>query len=239
MGVFNWPVRLESMDGERSLDLEAMVDTGASYSIVPAARLRELGVTPIDTISLVMAEGRSVEHDIGEAQASVNGRSIPHARRLRRGRRQSAARGLHARRAETGGGPDASQARSRDHRLGLSPLTNPPLSVGSAVARCRRRRSSSSSWGSRTASNASVAWRQWPSATCDTIRRSCISMSHGSISAARSEVGPDQRIKPAPGGATSEDHSLLRPQQRDAARVPHRRADRVAGDRACAIRLLL
>lgn len=77
MGVFNWPVRLESMDGERSLDLEAMVDTGASYTIVPAGRLRELGVTPIDTISLVMADGRSVEYDIGEAQASINGRSIP------------------------------------------------------------------------------------------------------------------------------------------------------------------
>ena len=32
MGVFNWPMRLESMDGERSLEIEAMVDTGASYT---------------------------------------------------------------------------------------------------------------------------------------------------------------------------------------------------------------
>ena len=77
MGVFNWPVRLESMDGERSLEIEAMVDTGASYTIVPANLLKELGVSPTDKISLVMADGRPVEYDIGEARATINGRSIP------------------------------------------------------------------------------------------------------------------------------------------------------------------
>ena len=77
MGVFNWPVRIESIDGGRSLDIDAMVDTGASYTIVPARLLRDLGVEPIDTIGLVMADGRSVEYDLGEARATINGRSIP------------------------------------------------------------------------------------------------------------------------------------------------------------------
>ena len=77
MGVFNWPVTLGSMDGERSLELEAMVDTGASYTIVPASRLRDLGVPPIDKIGLVLADGRPVEYDMGEAMATVNGRRIP------------------------------------------------------------------------------------------------------------------------------------------------------------------
>ena len=36
MGVFNWPIQLDSMDGQRSLEIEAMVDTGSSYTIVPA-----------------------------------------------------------------------------------------------------------------------------------------------------------------------------------------------------------
>ena len=45
MGTFNWPIRLDSLDGQRSLDIEAMVDTGASYTIVPARLLRELGVS--------------------------------------------------------------------------------------------------------------------------------------------------------------------------------------------------
>ena len=75
MGVFNWPVRLDSMDGQRSLEIEAMVDTGASYTIVPANRLRDLGVPPMDKITLVLADGRTVEYDIGRAMATINGRT--------------------------------------------------------------------------------------------------------------------------------------------------------------------
>ena len=77
MGTFNWPIRLDSLDGQRSLDIEAMVDTGASYTIVPARLLRELGVSPIDKISLVLADGRTVEYEMGEARATISGRSIP------------------------------------------------------------------------------------------------------------------------------------------------------------------
>ena len=77
MGVFNWPIRLDSMDGQQSLEVEALVDTGASYTIVPAHLLRELGVSPIDKIGLVLADGRPVEYDIGEARATINRRSIP------------------------------------------------------------------------------------------------------------------------------------------------------------------
>ena len=64
MGVFNWPVTLGSMVGERSLELGALVDTGASYTIVPASRLRDSGVTPIDKIGLVLADGRPVEYNM-------------------------------------------------------------------------------------------------------------------------------------------------------------------------------
>ena len=77
MGVFNCSITLENMDGERSLEIEAMVDTGASYTIVPARLLKELGVSPIDKVVLVMADGRPIECDIGEALATVNGRRIP------------------------------------------------------------------------------------------------------------------------------------------------------------------
>ncbi len=52
-----------------------MVDTGASYTIVPADRLKELGVPPIDKITLVLADGRPVEYDMGEAMATINGRT--------------------------------------------------------------------------------------------------------------------------------------------------------------------
>lgn len=68
-------VRLDSVDGERSLEVDALVDTGASYTIVPATLLKRLGVEPIDKIRLSLADGRPVEYDIGRAVATVNGRT--------------------------------------------------------------------------------------------------------------------------------------------------------------------
>ena len=75
MGVFNWPIRLDSMDGQRSLELEAMVDTGASYTIVPAKLLHDLGVSPIDKISPRAGRWacRGVRHRA--AMATINGRT--------------------------------------------------------------------------------------------------------------------------------------------------------------------
>ena len=75
MGVFNWPVRLDSMDGKKSLEIEAMVDTGASYTMIPGGMLKEMGVTPIDKISLRLADGRVVEYDMGRVWATINGGS--------------------------------------------------------------------------------------------------------------------------------------------------------------------
>ena len=54
-----------------------MVDIGpATYTIVPAARLRELGVTPIDTVRLTLADGRPIDRPMGEAKATINDRTI-------------------------------------------------------------------------------------------------------------------------------------------------------------------
>ena len=95
MGVFNWPVRLESMDGERSVEFEAMVDTGASYTIAPASLLHDLGVEPIDTISLTLADGRRVEYGIGGSAGDGQRAQHPHTGRLRGRGRALPAGGLH------------------------------------------------------------------------------------------------------------------------------------------------
>lgn len=75
MGVFRRPVRLSSMDGERRLDIEALVDTGASFTMVPSNLLDELGVAPADKVTLELADGRQVEYDMGRAMASIDGRT--------------------------------------------------------------------------------------------------------------------------------------------------------------------
>ena len=76
MGTFNCEVKLESTNGKRKLELEAMVDTGSIYTMVPAGLLHELGVQPIREVGLVLADGRRVRCGIGEARAAINGDSV-------------------------------------------------------------------------------------------------------------------------------------------------------------------
>ena len=39
MGTFKWPLRIASMDGQQARDIEATVDTGASFTTLPASLL--------------------------------------------------------------------------------------------------------------------------------------------------------------------------------------------------------
>ncbi len=76
MGTFRWPLRISSMDGQRTQDLEATVDTGAAYTTLPGRLLRELGIEPVGKRRFLLADGRRIEMDYGEACAMVDGESV-------------------------------------------------------------------------------------------------------------------------------------------------------------------
>jgi len=73
VGTFSQTLRLESMDGQRSVEMEALVDTGASYTVVPCGLLAELGVEPFGRRAAALADGHRVTYDIGRAMATVDG----------------------------------------------------------------------------------------------------------------------------------------------------------------------
>ena len=73
MGTFSCALRLTGMDGEQSMELDALVDTGAFYTQVPTRLLEQIGVRRTGSVALRLADGRIVRHDIGRAWASVNG----------------------------------------------------------------------------------------------------------------------------------------------------------------------
>jgi clan AA aspartic protease len=75
LGTFNWPIEVANLDGQTSQSVEAMVDTGSSYTVLPASFLRGLGVSPIERIEFELADGRIIERDIGEARVTVDGRN--------------------------------------------------------------------------------------------------------------------------------------------------------------------
>ena len=75
VGTFYVDFTLRSADGTRSLDLNGLVDTGASYTLVPAALLDDLDIFREESLMFRLADGSTRELDIGLAVMGLEGRS--------------------------------------------------------------------------------------------------------------------------------------------------------------------
>ena len=76
MGTFTWPLRISGMDSQKTLEIEATVDTGAAYTTLPARLLRELGIAPMGKRTFLVADGRRVSMEYGQAWATIDGESV-------------------------------------------------------------------------------------------------------------------------------------------------------------------
>lgn len=74
MGTFRVEIEIGDAAGERWETVEALVDTGATYTTVPAVLLARLGVTPHGRDTFLLADGRAVERAIGRSWIRVGGR---------------------------------------------------------------------------------------------------------------------------------------------------------------------
>ncbi len=72
MGMFQVRVRV-SNPSERSRLFEEnfWVDTGALYSFIPEGRLNEIGIRPLRTRELILADGRRDRRSLGEAVLTI------------------------------------------------------------------------------------------------------------------------------------------------------------------------
>ena len=73
MGTFSYPLEVMAADGSRSATVPALVDTGSTYTCLPAPLLRELGIVPVERIYTELADGSVVEESVGEARVRVEG----------------------------------------------------------------------------------------------------------------------------------------------------------------------
>lgn len=73
MGTFSHPIEVFSADGSRSVTVAALVDTGSTYTCLPGAVLRELGLAPDRKIPARLPEGGGVEEEIGEVRVRLQG----------------------------------------------------------------------------------------------------------------------------------------------------------------------
>ncbi len=61
---------------ERFTPVDALVDTGASYTMLPSTLLRELDITPRGSRRFVLANGETVTRDVAQTWVRVDGREV-------------------------------------------------------------------------------------------------------------------------------------------------------------------
>ncbi len=73
MGTFTHPLELGPLDGSRWETVEALIDTGATYTWIPRGALERLGIQATDRRRLRMADGQIIEREIGFALVQLDG----------------------------------------------------------------------------------------------------------------------------------------------------------------------
>ena len=76
MGTFTVPIQIGDLAGQRFIDLEVLVDTGATYTSIPETTLAQLGIEIRESRSFELADDRIVEYSVGYANIRFEGREI-------------------------------------------------------------------------------------------------------------------------------------------------------------------
>jgi clan AA aspartic protease len=76
VGTFHYAIEVGDPQGTRFERVEALMDTGASYTALPASLLRRLGVTPHDRVLFILADQRQIERDVGQTWVRIDGKSV-------------------------------------------------------------------------------------------------------------------------------------------------------------------
>lgn len=77
MGTFSVKVALSHpAHPENQLSLDLLVDTGATWSLIPADAADALGVLPSENRPVRTADGRRLDPPLGEVRFTIDGRSF-------------------------------------------------------------------------------------------------------------------------------------------------------------------
>ena len=73
MGTFSTLVQLKGIAGQQPVEVEALVDTGATHTLLPRDLLMSLGVEAVERVTFQLADERTVEYEVGEARLRLDG----------------------------------------------------------------------------------------------------------------------------------------------------------------------
>ena len=77
MGTFRITVEIGDQTGHRFQKLEALVDTGATFTKVPRSILEALDIPPARSYAALLADGRRVPREQGWATIRLEGQQFP------------------------------------------------------------------------------------------------------------------------------------------------------------------
>ena len=77
MGTFRHPIELGDFEGNRFETLDALVDTGATYTFVARDVLERLGVVVEEERPFILANGQRVSYGVAWARVRFEGREQP------------------------------------------------------------------------------------------------------------------------------------------------------------------
>ena len=73
MGTFNVRFDIANRDGDEFVGVEALVDTGSSYTVLGEDLLSLLGILPTERQQFQLGDDSFVEYEMGEARLRLNG----------------------------------------------------------------------------------------------------------------------------------------------------------------------
>ena len=73
MSIFRFPIEIRDASGEQFQRVEAWVDSGASYTLVPGTLLEGLGHTPDHNLRFSLADGSITELSVSQVTIRING----------------------------------------------------------------------------------------------------------------------------------------------------------------------
>ena len=73
MGVFQVELEIGDPQGEHFETVDALVDSGATYTTLPEPLLLKLGVVPLSSANFILADGSRMERGIGQTWMRLRG----------------------------------------------------------------------------------------------------------------------------------------------------------------------
>ena len=74
MGTFSVQVQVGDVQGRQWLNVEALVDTGSTHTVIPQETAQALGIERLEAVPFQLADDRTVEYEVGEARVRLGDR---------------------------------------------------------------------------------------------------------------------------------------------------------------------